>query len=105
MSAAMLEKKKWKSLKRSGQVERLEEDIDWKMRRLLTKIKYEHRATTLDHSSNTLARDFLTYDRCPFLLVLGLGEAYLLMLQTLNGMLFEFRSFAIDRFPYRLAHR
>ncbi|KAF9085807.1 hypothetical protein BGX23_009356 [Mortierella sp. AD031] len=60
----MLEKK-WKSQKRARQAERLEEVVDNKMRKLLGRAKYEHRAITLEHFSGTLAKDFLAYDHLP----------------------------------------
>ncbi|KAF9406256.1 hypothetical protein BGZ94_003184, partial [Podila epigama] len=50
--------KAWKSQKRERQYEWFEAAEENKMRKLLTKTKYEHRAVVLEHSSSTLARDF-----------------------------------------------
>ncbi|CAO3563792.1 unnamed protein product [Mortierella alpina] len=63
-TATRLERE-WRSQKRARQGERTEEEEDNRMRKLLIRAKFEHRAATLDHSSNTLARDFQAFDRSP----------------------------------------
>ncbi|KAF9577786.1 hypothetical protein BGW38_006774 [Lunasporangiospora selenospora] len=63
-TATRLEKT-WKVQKRARLAERSEEDMDNKMRKLLDRAKLEHRATTLEHSSRTLARDFQAFDPSP----------------------------------------
>ncbi|KAI1315858.1 hypothetical protein EDD11_000293 [Mortierella claussenii] len=53
----------WTSKKRVRKMERSEEKEENRMRKLLSRTKYEHREAALDHSSSTLARDFQTFDR------------------------------------------
>ncbi|KAF9897252.1 hypothetical protein BX616_005920, partial [Lobosporangium transversale] len=63
-TATRLEKT-WRSQKMARRLERFKNDIDSQMHKVLGKAILGHRATTLQYSNSTLARDFQAYGKSP----------------------------------------